>query len=189
VHYLGQGAHHGKVSDITYHNSLMVQVWSMLATRDVTLAAQALRAIPPVPSSTTWVTYLRCHDDIGCAIDSGDAAAVGLNGYWHQCFLSDYYSGVHPGSAARAWCSRPIPSRATAGSAAARPAWPAWRRRIPPRDVDLVIGRLCLAYAIVMGWGGIPVIWMGDELATVNDPDWAAEPGHATTTGGRTVRG
>ena len=35
-----------------------------------------------------------------------------------------------------------------------------------------------LAHAMIMGWGGIPVIWMGDELATVNDPDWAAEPGH-----------
>ena len=54
VHYLGQGAHHGKVSDIAYHNSLMVQIWSMLATRDVTLAAHALRAIPPVPSRS-WV--------------------------------------------------------------------------------------------------------------------------------------
>ena len=40
--YLGQGRYTGKVSDLAYHNSLMVQVWSMLATRDVRLAAQAL---------------------------------------------------------------------------------------------------------------------------------------------------
>ena len=44
--------------------------------------------------------------------------------------------------------------------------------------VDAAIARIALAYAIIMGWGGIPVIWMGDELAMVNDPDWAAEPGH-----------
>ena len=30
------GEHAGKVSDLAYHNSLMVQVWSMLACRDVT---------------------------------------------------------------------------------------------------------------------------------------------------------
>ena len=41
-----------------------------------------------------------------------------------------------------------------------------------------MVGRLFLAHAIIMGWGGIPVIWMGDEIAMVNDPDWAAEPGH-----------
>ena len=33
VHYLGQGAHSGKVSDLAYHNSLMVQIWSALASR------------------------------------------------------------------------------------------------------------------------------------------------------------
>jgi amylosucrase len=47
-----------------------------------------------------------------------------------------------------------------------------------PEDVDLVVGRLYLAHAVIMGWGGIPVIWMGDEIAMVNDPDWASEPGH-----------
>ena len=35
-----------------------------------------------------------------------------------------------------------------------------------------------LAHAIVAGWGGVPVIWSGDELAQPNDPHWADEPGH-----------
>jgi amylosucrase len=30
----------------------------------------------------------------------------------------------------------------------------------------------------VAGWGGLPVVWSGDELAQPNDPDWADEPGH-----------
>ena len=37
--YLGVGEHAGRVSDLAYHNSLMVQLWSMLATGDVGLAA------------------------------------------------------------------------------------------------------------------------------------------------------
>jgi amylosucrase len=32
----------------------------------------------------------------------------------------------------------------------------------------------------VYAWGGIPVIWSGDELGTANDPGWAAEDGHET---------
>jgi len=178
VHYLGQGAHHGKVSDIAYHNSLMVQIWSMLAARDATLAAHALRAIPPVPSSTTWVTYIRCHDDIGWAIDADDAAAVGLNGFWHQSFLSDYYSGIHPGSPARGLVFQANPEtgdRRISGTAASLTGL---ETAASAADLDLVVGRLFVAHAIVMGWGGIPVIWMGDEIATVNDPNWAAEPGH-----------
>jgi amylosucrase len=48
-----------------------------------------------------------------------------------------------------------------------------------PARQQQVLDRLLLAYALVLGWGGIPVIWMGDELALTNDPDWADEDGHA----------
>src|SRR4029079_6056953 len=43
---------------------------------------------------------------------------------------------------------------------------------------DRSVAALRLAHAIVVGWGGIPVIWSGDELGQPNDPDWADEPGH-----------
>jgi len=74
--YLGTGDHAGKVSDLAYHNSLMVQVWSMLASGAVNLATIALQNLPQPPSTTAWVTYIRCHDDIGWAIDNDDAVAV-----------------------------------------------------------------------------------------------------------------
>ena len=85
--YLGTGAHAGKVSDLAYHNSLMVQVWSMLASGEVGLATIALQNLPQPPSTTAWITYLRCHDDIGWAIDDTDAWRAGLNGYAHRRFL------------------------------------------------------------------------------------------------------
>ena len=39
--------------------------------------------------------------------------------------------------------------------------------------------RILLGHAIILGFGGLPVIWMGDELGLLNDRDWAAEPAHA----------
>ena len=101
LQYLGQGKYTGKVSDLAYHNSLMVQIWSMLATRNVTLAAHALGALPVEPNTATWITYIRCHDDIGWAIGDADADAVGLNGYWHRVFLADWYRAAYPMSDAR----------------------------------------------------------------------------------------
>ena len=41
------------------------------------------------------------------------------------------------------------------------------------------IRRLESMYAIVFSFGGIPLIYMGDELALRNDPGWAADPAHA----------
>ena len=35
--YLGTGQRYGKVSDLAYHNTLMVQTWSALATADARL--------------------------------------------------------------------------------------------------------------------------------------------------------
>ncbi|MCB0897181.1 MAG: alpha-amylase, partial [Nocardioidaceae bacterium] len=71
VQYLGLGRHAGRVSDLAYHNSLMVQVWSMLATKTTTLTRQALGTLPPTPTTATWIGYVRCHDDIGWAVDDG----------------------------------------------------------------------------------------------------------------------
>ncbi|MEJ5915349.1 amylosucrase [Pseudokineococcus sp. 1T1Z-3] len=184
VHYLGTGRHVGRVSDLAYHNSLMVQVWSMLATGDVRLASRALQAIPPVPASTSWITYVRCHDDVGWAVSDEDAAAAGLGGYAHRSFLSDWYSGAFPGSSATGLVFQADPAtgdRRISGSTAALvglEAAVARGGRLGQEDVDLAVGRLLLAHALVMAWGGIPVLWTGDELGHPGDDGWAAEPGH-----------
>jgi amylosucrase len=181
VHYLGRGAHHGKVSDLAYHNSLMVQVWSMLAAQDVRLAAHALAALPPVPTTTAWITYVRCHDDIGWAISDEDAAAVGLSGHLHRQFLSDWYSGTFPGSTARGLVFQHNPAtgdRRISGTAASLIGLEAARESGDADAVEAALARLRLAHAIVLGWGGIPVIWSGDELGLPDDAHWADEPGH-----------
>ena len=195
LQYLGQGKYTGKVSDLAYHNSLMVQIWSMLAARDTTLAVEALQNLPVEPSAATWITYLRCHDDIGWAIDDDDAAAVGLSGYDHRSFLSDWYSGEYPTSDAAGLVFQHNPAtgdRRISGTAAsligieaAAEAWEGVTDETPEHKAEALwtwreerIHALRMAHAIVYGWGGIPVLWSGDELAQPNDPNWDTEPGH-----------
>ena len=181
VQYLGQGEHAGRVSDLAYHNGLMVQVWSMLATQSTGLAKHAFAALPPTPPSGTWICYVRCHDDIGWAIDDGDAAAAGLDGYAHRRFLSEWYSGEHPGSWARGLVFQHNPitgDKRISGTAASLTGLADAEARDDEAARGLGLARLFLAHAVVAGWGGIPVIWSGDELGMPNDPRWAAEPGH-----------
>lgn len=173
VQYLGRGRHHGKVSDLAYHNGLMVQVWSMLAAGDVRLATEALQRLDPIPTSAAWITYARCHDDIGWAIDDGDAAAVGLDGWSHRSFLADFYSGEFPGSWARGLVFQHNPAtgdRRISGTLASLAG-------LECGD-PLALDRILLVHALVLGWGGLPVLWMGDEVGLLNDPDWADDPGH-----------
>ncbi|MCP4359841.1 MAG: alpha-amylase, partial [Chloroflexi bacterium] len=97
VPYFGQGKAANKECEIAYHNVLMVTLWSALAERKVVLATHILQKMPRIPSHTAWVTYARCHDDIGWAITEEDAAGVGLDGFAHRTFLSDFYTRRFPG--------------------------------------------------------------------------------------------
>ena len=152
----------------------------MLATADSRLAAHTLERLPRAPSSAAWITYVRCHDDIGWAITDEDAGGVGLSGYHHRRFLSDWYSGLYPGSTAHGLVFQENPAtgdRRISGTTAALTGLTAAGH---PEEIDGALGRFFLTHAIVYAWGGIPVIWSGDELGMPNDPGWAAEDGHET---------
>jgi amylosucrase len=178
MQYLGTGTHAGRVSDLAYHNSLMVQIWSMLATRSAVLGREALTALPAAPSTGTWITYVRCHDDVGWAIDDSDAAAVGVTGEGHRRFLADWYAGDAPGSWSDGLVFQANPitgDRRISGTAASLAGL---HDSSPPAVVDAALGRIFLAHAIAAAWGGIPVVWSGDELGQPNDPGWMEEEGH-----------
>ncbi|MEO3937078.1 alpha-amylase family protein [Dermatophilaceae bacterium Soc4.6] len=178
--YLGAGGYQGKVSDLAYHNSLMVQIWSMLATGDVRLTAHALRGLPPAPPRSTWITYVRCHDDIGWAIDDADAAFLGLDGWSHRRFLSQWYAGSFPGSPARGLVfqeNEATGDRRISGTAAQLAGLAS--AGTDRAAAEGAVARIVLAHTVIAGFGGIPVLWSGDELAQLDDPDWADEPGHA----------
>ena len=170
------------MSDLAYQNSLMVQIWSALAAKDTRLLCAALNRFPAKPPSTVWGTYLRCHDDIGWAIDDDDAAAVGLNGFEHRRFLSDFYGGSYPMSDARGMVFQEnlaTGDRRISGSAASLIGIEAALASGDDAHLDLAIRRLLLAYQIVLGFGGLPLLYMGDELALRNYYDFVDDPAHA----------
>jgi amylosucrase len=179
ITYLGQGKHFGKVSDTAYHNSLMVQIWSSLASRDTRLMIHALRAFPEKPANTAWNTYLRCHDDIGWAIDDDDARAIGVTGEGHRRFLSDFYAGFFQNSFARGVVfqeNKKTGDRRISGSGASLAGLEIALERKDKNLEHLALERLLMAHALVLGYGGIPLIYMGDELAMLNDPSYLQNP-------------
>ena len=180
--YLGVGEHHGKVSDMAYHNALMVQLWSALASRDARLTQLALGRFAPKPTTTTWGTYVRCHDDIGWAIGDEDAALAGLDGVAHRAFLSDFYAGLFPDSFARGLVFQHNPAtgdRRISGSLASLAGLETALASGEDHQVSEAVARILLLHAVILGFGGVPLLYMGDEVATLNDPDWAEDPAHS----------
>lgn len=179
VGYLGAGRHQGKECDLAYHNVLMVLGWSALASGRVALLTNALRSMPPVPPGAGWVTYVRCHDDIGWAITEEDAGAVGEDGYLHRRFLADFYAGDFPGSFARGARFQPDPQTGearTSGTTASLAGLEAALESGDELALELALRRILLLYALAFAHGGLPLVYMGDELGLRNDPDWDADP-------------
>ena len=73
--------------------------------------------MPPVPPGAGWLTYVRCHDDIGWAITPEDAGRVGEDAYLHRRFLADFYAGEFPGTFARGARFQPDPRTGEARTA------------------------------------------------------------------------
>jgi amylosucrase len=182
VQYLGGHDRYRPECDLAYDNQLMVMLWSTLATRDVRLAERTLSGRRPAPATTAWASYLRCHDDIGWAVSDADAAAVGLGGFAHRRFLSDFYAGRFPGSFARGALFQENPVTGDArisGSTASLCGIDSALAAGDEAELTLAIRRLESMYAVVFSFGGIPLIYMGDELAMRNDPHWREDPAHA----------
>ncbi len=179
IAYLGQREHAGKVSDTAYHNSLMVHIWSSCASRDTRLMTHALRQFPVKPANTAWNTYVRCHDDIGWAITDDDAQSVGADGFGHRKFLSDFYSGEFPGTHAVGVVfqeNKKTGDRRISGSAASLAGLEKALCQNDKQLEHLSLERLLMAHALVLGYGGVPLLYMGDELALLNDPSYLENP-------------
>ncbi len=184
--YLGvaaPGVPDGRECDLAYHNSLMVQFWSALAARDTRLMTHVLGTFPHKPEATAWATYLRCHDDIGWAITEDDAAAVGWSGPAHRAFLSSFYAGEFPGSFARGvvfQANQATGDSRINGTCASLAGLEVALERADPVDVDRAIDRILLGHALILGWNGIPLLFMGDEIGLRNDWRFLSEPDHAS---------
>ncbi len=181
VAYLGTGRHQGKECDLAYHNVLMVLLWSALASGRTALLANTLRKMPAVPPGAGWVTYVRCHDDIGWAITEEDAAAVGEDGFLHRRFLADFYAGEFPGTFARGARFQANPATGdarTSGTAASLAGLEAALESGDALAAELAIRRILLLHAVAFAHGGLPLLYMGDELGLRNDAAFADDPAH-----------
>ena len=63
--YFGTGLYTGKECDVAYNATQMALQWDALATGDTRVMLAAQHDLLQKPFGSTWITYTRCHDDIG----------------------------------------------------------------------------------------------------------------------------
>jgi amylosucrase len=174
---------HPNECQLSYNPLLMALLWNSLATREVRLLRQALQERFEIPAGCAWVNYVRCHDDIGWTFSDEDALRLGIQGYEHRQFLNAFYTGRFAGSFARGLPFQENPATGDArisGTCASLAGLEKALKEETEQEVELAIRRILLMHSIILTIGGIPLIYLGDEIGTLNDYSFRNDPVKAT---------
>lgn len=160
--YFGQGEAKGHECHLAYQSSIMAASWFCLANQDASLLNKMISELPAMSPDTTWISYIRCHDDIGWNVLKPELNA---EEYRKLQFASQFFSGSTPGSYADGISFQANDPNAVHGTNGMLSNLVGWK------DAEDVQGfaRYRLLMSLVFASAGIPMIYMGDELAQGNN--------------------
>ncbi len=178
--YFGTDDYTARECDFAYNATHMALQWDMLATGDVKVMMAAQHELLQKPYGTSWITYTRCHDDIGLGYDDYMIRQAGFDPYEHRRFLKDFYSGVHPVSTASGALFSSNPKTGDArisGSLASLCGLESAFNENNSNAINTAIRRILLMQAHSFFIGGVPMLFYGDEAGYTNDYSYLNDPG------------
>ncbi|MFN8373432.1 MAG: amylosucrase [Anaerolineae bacterium] len=164
---------------ISYNPTLMALTWESLATRQVRLLRDSMIHYFNLLPECVWVNYVRSHDDIGWTFADENAQDLGINGFDHRQFLNQFYTGRFEGSFATGlpFNYNPITrDMRISGTCASLVGLEQALELGDTQLIDHAIKRILLAYSITLSAGGIPLLYIGDEIGTLNDYSYEHDP-------------
>ncbi|QDU87129.1 Amylosucrase [Pirellulimonas nuda] len=170
--------HHDECQ-LSYNPELMALMWDSLATRKTAVLHNALERRLTIPEDCQWVNYIRCHDDIGWAFSNTDILASGFDPDEHRRFLTRFYTGIHPGTFARGLPFQLNPATGDGRVSGACASLCGLERALElddPKEIDHAVRRILLMHGVILTLGGIPLIYLGDEIAMLNDYSFQQDP-------------
>ncbi|MDR7052434.1 amylosucrase [Duganella sp. 3397] len=161
---------------IAYHSSLMAAGWVALAEQNTEVLRAVVNNTPDLPRAATWLSYVRCHDDIGWNVLRAEA---GENSAARLAAASRFFAGVTPGSYARGAIFQSTDPDAAHGSNGMAASLTGLQTADTVVEHALALRRMLLLHGLALSFGALPVLYMGDELAMQNDESYLARPEHA----------
>jgi len=178
--YFGTGMFTARECDFAYNATHMALQWDALATADTKVMLAAQHELLQKPYGTSWITYTRCHDDIGLGYDDYMIEQAGYNSYEHRKFMKDYFSGVHEGSPAKGALFSVNPKTQDARISGTLASLCGLERALEqnnPHNIELSLRKIILMQAHSFFLGGVPMLFYGDEAGYTNDYSYLEEPG------------
>ena len=164
---------------LSYNPQLMALLWDALAVRNIRLLRHGMAKRFAIAEDCAWVNYVRCHDDIGWGIANDDMEELQINPYDHRQFLTQFYTGRFEGSFAK---GLPFQEKLETGEArisgttASLCGLEKLTKDSDPQEIDLAVKRILLVHGVILTIGGIPLVYLGDELGTLNNYTYVETP-------------
>lgn len=174
--YLGSAA--APECHIAYHSSLMAAGWVALAEQDTGVLREVIRNTPALPAAATWLSYVRCHDDIGWNVLRAEASADGSDSAARLARVARFFSGAE-GSYAIGAAFQSTDPNAAHGSNGMAASLTGLQSAATEEERALALRRMLLLHGLALSFGALPVLYMGDELAMENDYSYLHRPQHA----------
>jgi amylosucrase len=179
VKYLGQSSTVSNECDMAYNATLMTLLWESIATKNNKLLNKSLSQIPSKPKGTSWLNYVRCHDDIGLGYDDAHAQQVGYSAWDHRSFITNFLTNKIDWSFSSGMPFMEDYAAGTARISGSLASLAGLEKAIASRNDDQIekaISRILLLHSVILCYGGIPMIYSGDELALLNDYSYENDP-------------
>ena len=174
--YLGSAQ--ARECHIAYHSSLMAAGWLALSEQSSSVLREVIRNTPALPPSATWLSYVRCHDDIGWNVLRAEAAVDGKDPAPRLARAARFFSGAEGSYAAGAAFQSSDPNAAH-GSNGMAASLVGLQTAHSQEERELALRRLLLLHSLALSFGALPVLYMGDELAMENDESYLQNPQRA----------
>lgn len=155
----------------------MAASWVALAEQNTSLLRHVFTGTPALPQQSSWLTYVRCHDDIGWNVLRPEASQEVEDVQQRLARVSRFYSG--DGSYARGASFQANDPAAVHGTVGMAAALTGFSSAHTATQKHLARQRLLLLYGLSFCFGGMPLIYMGDELAQLNDEAYQHVPAQA----------
>ncbi len=166
--YFGMGETPGPECHLAYHSSMMAASWVSLAEENVSILNAVMQKTPPVPTGSSWLTYVRCHDDIGWNVLRPELQALGDAGYQRLLKASHFFAGLSPESYAQGASFQTTDLQTAHGTNGMASALVGMSAAATPEAFKLAVDRLILLQSLSFFTGGLPLLYMGDELGLGN---------------------
>ena len=177
--YFGEDAINAKECEIAYNATFMALLWDAVATKNAEVLNQGVRNLPNKLERATWLNYVRCHDDIGLGFDDADIRLAGFDPVQHRRFLIEYFTGQFAGSPARGMPFGQNPKTGDARISGSLASLVGLETAIENRDeaaTEAAIRTILLLHSMILSFGGIPLLYYGDAIGTLNNQEYLADP-------------